>query len=80
MRSATELILTGTVLHWKGKLAEARKKWKSKKEADKKEKEQKRAEDITSNNKRTRDKRTVKTRLLFAPEDNRLAKFNQRKV
>ena len=76
----TQLILTGTVQHWKGKLEEARKKWKSKKEADKKEKEQKRAEDITRNNKRTRDKRTVTTRILFTPEDNRLEKFNQKKV
>ena len=80
MRSATELILTGTVLHWKGKLEEARKEWKSKKEADKKGKEQKRAKEITSNNKRKRDKRTVKTRTLFTPEDNCLDKFNKRKV
>ena len=80
MPLSTQLILTGTDLHWKGKLEEARKEWKSKKEADKKEKEQKRAEEITSNNKRKRDKRTVKTRTLFNPEDDRLDKFKKRKI
>ena len=80
MHSATQLILTGTVLHWKGKHEEARKEWESKKEAAKKEKDQKRAEEITSNNKRRGGKRTVKPRTLFAPEDNRLEMFNKRKV
>ena len=80
MRSSTQLILTGTVLHWKGKHEEARKEWESKKEAAKKEKDQKRAEEITSNNKHRGGKRTVKTRTFFTPEDNCLEKFNKRKV
>jgi hypothetical protein len=80
MRSSTQLILTGTVLHWKGKHEEARKEWESKKEAAKKEKDQKRAEEITSNNKHRVGKRTVKPSTFFTVEDNRLEKFNKRKV
>ena len=80
MRSSTQLILTGTVLHWKGKHEEKRKEWESKKEAAKKEKDQKRAEEITSNNKRTRDKRMVKTSTFFTVEDPRLKLLKKRQV
>ena len=80
MHSATQLILTGTVLHWKGKLEEARKEWESKKEAAKKEKDQNKSKEKTSNNKRRGGKRTVKPSTFFTVEDNRLEMFNKRKV